>query len=79
MIQKNSFRLEYEPNSRIQLSDALRHIYFSRLEPAQRASVDGGNLNDFTNGDLSNKNVASSSSMRDWLILVLFIGWKFLF
>uniref|UniRef100_A0A914MSZ4 Protein kinase domain-containing protein n=2 Tax=Meloidogyne incognita TaxID=6306 RepID=A0A914MSZ4_MELIC len=57
--------LEYEPNSRIQLSDALRHIYFSRLEPAQRASVDGGNLNDFTNGDLSNKNVASSSSMRD--------------
>ncbi|CAK5078777.1 unnamed protein product [Meloidogyne enterolobii] len=57
--------LEYEPNSRIQLSDALRHIYFSRLEPAQRASVDGGKLNDFVNGDLSSKSVASSSSIRD--------------
>ncbi|KAF7629303.1 Protein kinase domain-containing protein [Meloidogyne graminicola] len=33
--------LDYEPSSRIVLSEALRHVYFDRLDPKLKELVDG--------------------------------------
>ncbi|KAL3072402.1 hypothetical protein niasHT_034086 [Heterodera trifolii] len=57
--------LEYEPASRITLSEALRHPYFNRLDPNMRARVDGVGFDTSLNGRGSYASAGSSSSCRD--------------
>ncbi|KAF7632783.1 Protein kinase domain-containing protein [Meloidogyne graminicola] len=50
--------LDYEPSSRIVLSEALRHVYFDRLDPKLKELVDGIKNNNnqginYTKGDLN--------------------------
>ena len=57
--------LEYEPNSRVTLGEALRHIYFDRLDPALRARVDGPSDDGQNGRGTSAASAGSSSSTRD--------------